>query len=162
MKLKTYALGLLAGLAVTFITATAAMADTPTVSSVGKKVICQCGCTLILTNCNHGECGPREEMNTIIANQISAGKSEGDIIGFFVDRYGPQVLASPSKSGFNLTAWVLPFAVLAGGGGILYYLIHSWVRRGQTAEASTAPEMAREREGYSQRLARDLEKFEQR
>ncbi|MBM2831927.1 MAG: Cytochrome c-type biosis protein, partial [Dehalococcoidia bacterium] len=67
-----------------------------------------------------------------------------------------------TKSGFNLTAWVLPFAVLAGGGGILYYLIQNWVQRGQTAEAPTAPEMARERERYSQRLDRDLEKFEQR
>jgi cytochrome c-type biogenesis protein CcmH len=162
MKLKTYAFGLLFGLAATFFTAMSAMAQTPTVSSVGKKLICQCGCTLILVNCNHGECGSREQMNTIIANQISAGKSEGNILGFFIDQYGPQVLSSPTKSGFNLTAWVLPFAVLAGGGGILYFLIHSWVQRGQTAEAPTAPEIARERERYSQRLARDLEKFEQR
>ncbi|MBA31092.1 MAG: hypothetical protein CL748_00975 [Chloroflexi bacterium] len=37
-----------------------------------------------------------EEMNT---NEIRA---------YFIDRYGPDVIASPSSKGFNLLAWIMP------------------------------------------------------
>ena len=40
---------------------------------------------------------------------------------FFADRYGPQVLAAPPKSGLNLVAWIVPVVavVAAIGGGLL-------------------------------------------
>jgi cytochrome c-type biogenesis protein CcmH len=51
-------------------------------------------------------------MKAKIRDLIQAGKSDGEILDYFVERYGEWILRSPPKSGFNLLLWVLPVVVM--------------------------------------------------
>ncbi|MFL6555081.1 MAG: cytochrome c-type biogenesis protein CcmH, partial [Bacillus sp. (in: firmicutes)] len=44
------------------------------------------------------------------------------------------ILTSPEKSGFSLTAWVLPFVVLGAAGIAVFFLIRKWVKKKGTDE----------------------------
>ena len=60
-----------------------------------------------------------KQMRALVRDMLSQGASRDEILDFFVDRYGADVLAAPPKSGVNLLAWILPpvgvlAALLAG------------------------------------------------
>src|SRR5208337_1081238 len=57
---------------------------------------------------------------------IAAGKSDKEILDSFAAKYGATVLAAPTTEGFNLVAWIAPFAVFAAAllGTVL--LIFRW------------------------------------
>lgn len=128
---------------------------------VGGMVVCQCGCGMVLENCNHAECAVRDTMTALIEQQSAQGKTKDEIIAFFVARYGEAVLAAPTKRGFNLTAWVLPFVGLAAGAGVVYLAVTAWVRRGRGAAgaALTPREGEDEDEQYRRRLEEELKEF---
>lgn len=132
------------------------------VDDVARQLICQCGCTMVLNNCSHAECVSRETMLGIIRQKISQGQSEEQIILAFVNQYGEQVLAEPPKKGFNLTAWLAPFAGLALGAGIIYFALKHWLKRGRRSEANAAVIPEEEDEKYQQRLERELKEFPER
>ncbi len=134
-------------------------ADTPTVSDISKELICQCGCTLVLASCNHDECMSRDTMTALIEQKLSQGQSREQIIQFFVVQYGEEVLASPPKRGFNLTAWILPFAAILGGGGIIYIAIKKWVMKGKQSQTRATVEPEEGDEEYQRRLEKELEEF---
>jgi len=52
--------------------------------------------------------GLANDMKVIIREQLAAGKSEKEIIDYFVDRYGDYVLLKPRKTGTGFPLWVLP------------------------------------------------------
>ena len=60
-----------------------------------------------------------KQMRRVVREMLVQGHSRDEILEFFADRYGPQVLAAPPKSGLNLLAWIVPIAaviaVIAGG-----------------------------------------------
>lgn len=117
-------MGLMA--AVMLSAANLAGAGKPTVKSIGDQVICQCGCTQTVTECNHFECSTRAEMNAVADREIKAGKDETTILQDFVKQYGVQVLASPPASGFNLTVWVLPGVGLFISLGVVVLVVRRW------------------------------------
>lgn len=135
----------------------------PTVSDLSKALICQCGCTLTLAGCNHGECHSRDLMLGQVKDLVSKGQSTDQILAFFVAQYGEQVLASPPKKGFNLVAWILPFAAILLGAYVVYILVKKWALRGQESQALVVTEnddSPETYEEYRQRLARELKDFE--
>ncbi len=134
-------------------------ADSATVSDISKQLICQCGCTLVLANCTHSECMSRDTMTTLIKQGLAQGQSEEQIIQFFVAQYGEQVLASPPKRGFNLVAWLLPFAAILSGGGVIYIALKVWVRRGRQSQTSAMAEADEKDEEYQRQLKKELEEF---
>lgn len=134
-------------------------ADAATHSDVAKQLVCQCGCTQILNSCNHSTCMVREVMNTAISQQLADGQSEAQIIQFFVDQYGEQVLAAPPKRGFNLVAWILPFAVILVGGGVIYFAIRRWVKRDRETLVSADAETTVADAEYQRRLDKELKEF---
>ena len=136
------------------------MADSPTVSSISGELVCQCGCGRLL---NSHVCDTQEAMVKLIEQKLAQGQSEEEIIQFFVAQYGEQVLAAPLKRGFNLVAWVLPFAAILGGGGVIYIALKAWVRRGKRSQVSTAMVEGKEKdEEYRRRLEKELEEFNER
>ena len=139
-----------------------ARADSPTVSDISKELICQCGCGMVLADCSHAECASREEMTTLIEQKLAQGQSAEQIIQSFVNQYGEQVLASPPKRGFNLVAWVLPFAAILGGGGVIYFALEAWVRRGSGHQTDTVTEAEEGDEEYQRRLEKELAEFTER
>ena len=56
------------------------------------------------------------QMKSFIRKKIAAGWTKSEIEDYFVKYLGPQVLAVPRTHGFDLLAWVLPFAGIAVGG----------------------------------------------
>ncbi len=75
---------------------------------IEDEVMCPiCGTTLELSN------APQAERERILIRQlIDEGLTKEEIKDELVAEYGPDVLAEPEDSGFDLAAWVLP---LAGG-----------------------------------------------
>ncbi len=139
--------------------ATPAVAEGPTVGNISKELVCQCGCGMVLDNCDHAQCASRERMTASIEEQLAQGKSKGEIIGLFIEQYGEQVRAVPSKSGFNLIVWVVPFVALAAGGVVVSLVIRTWGRKGRRFPVTY--ETGAEDEEYRRRLERELEEFEE-
>ncbi len=142
--------------------ATPVMADSATVSGISKQLICQCGCNMVLSNCSHAECMVRETMTALIGQKLAQGQSEEQIIQFFVAQYGEQVLSSPPKRGFNLVAWITPFAAILFGAGVIYIMIKKWVWQGRRSQVSAVPEADEKDEEYQRRLDKELEEFTDR
>ncbi len=147
---------------VTLLVLSPVRANAATVSDVSKQLICQCGCTMVLLNCSHAECGSREAMATLIQQKIDQGQSEEQIIQLFVAQYGEQVLASPPKRGFNLMAWITPFVVLIVGAGVIYIVLKKWVRRETQSQTYTPDEPDERDEEYRHQLEEELKEFAER
>ena len=135
-------------------------ADSATVGDISRQLICQCGCNMVLLNCSHAECHSRETMTALIEQQIEQGQSEEQIMQLFVAQYGEQVLSEPPKRGFNLTAWITPFAAILAGGGVIYVTLKKWVRRGGQIKIAVDNEEGDEE--YRNRLDQELAEFSER
>lgn len=100
--------------------------DSATYKKINSSLSCQCGCGLLVSVCTMDGCmceGVREQ----VGQMLDTGKSEKEITRAMVNIYGEQILAAPPKSGFNLSAYVLPFAFLLLGGVVLYGIISRWM-----------------------------------
>jgi cytochrome c-type biogenesis protein CcmH len=94
--------------------------------AIQANLMCQCGCTMVLSTC---ECGTAEQMRGEIAAMLDKGQTQDDILNFYVGKYGDKVLAAPKAQGFNLSAYITPFAVILAGGGVLGLIVRQWVIR---------------------------------
>ncbi len=56
-----------------------------------------------------------QTMRVIIAEQVEAGRSDDEILQYFVDRYGEWVLTKPRRSGSTLLLWLLPIIGVGAG-----------------------------------------------
>ena len=70
------------------------------------------------------------QMRKIVRQMLSEGSSRDEILDFFVDRYGKDILAAPPKSGVTLVAWLLPMVGVIGGLVAVYFILRSMTRRG--------------------------------
>jgi cytochrome c-type biogenesis protein CcmH len=59
------------------------------------------------------------DLRTLVREQLTAGKSDGEIMDFVVARYGEYVLLRPRLTAGTLLLWGTPFAVLLIAGGAL-------------------------------------------
>jgi cytochrome c-type biogenesis protein CcmH len=104
--------------------------------------MCTCGCAEILGECNHVGCpNSTGELNELRAG-IAKGLSDKEILDTFVAKYGAVVLAAPTTHGFDLVAWIAPFAVFAAAllGTIL--LVRRWsVGKTQSEAPASDPAM---------------------
>ncbi len=105
-----------------------------TTSDVSSKIICQCGCGAVLEDCPHQDCGWGVPAKDLISKQLASGKTPDELLQYYVSQYGQKILAAPTKEGFNITAWVMPFALLIAGGLGIYYLVRLWVQEGKDRE----------------------------
>lgn len=106
-----------------------------TVEDVAGQLICLCGCNKMLNVC---DMQTAQEMKDIIATKLDEGLDKSEIVDYMTNTYGEQVLAAPTKRGFNLTAWLAPFALLGAGAGFLWLLVHLWVRRRRESPLAAA------------------------
>jgi len=96
---------------------------------IGGKFMCMCGCSQVLTECNHVGCSTSASMLKELNQSLSRGNTEDAITQMFVQEFGTQVYAEPPKSGFSLVAWVLPGVYLFGGAGLVVFVISRWRKR---------------------------------
>jgi len=126
-RLLTVAAAILAipfGLAVA--TRAASIPPRTSLQAVSEGLTCQCGCGLTVANCNHPQCEFAVPMRTQIEAMIARGKSRPEIIAWFRTRYGEKILSAPTTEGFNLLAWIMPFAMLAAGCGFIFFAFRRW------------------------------------
>ena len=93
---------------------------------VCQRLVCQCGCNLVLDVCNHHNCGSATPMRARVDKEILAGRTNDEIVAGFVDDMGLVVLSAPPTSGFDLTAWVLPVVLLLVAGVVITLLLKRW------------------------------------
>ena len=93
---------------------------------LGHRMMCICGCAQLVGECNHVGCTQSGEELALLRTDIAAGMGDKEILAAFATKYGNTVLAAPSAHGFDLVAWIAPFAVFAAAllGTIL--LIRRW------------------------------------
>jgi len=103
---------------------------------LSDKFICLCGCNMgTLNMCVMIHCGHAVPMRAELKELIDDGKSDEAISASFVDKYGKGVLSAPPMSGFNLSAWLMPFAALAFGLLVVIYVVRNW--KAHTPETQT-------------------------
>jgi cytochrome c-type biogenesis protein CcmH len=96
-----------------------------------------------------------EEMRGQIREMLAAGRSEQEILDFYVARYGERILASPPPHGFNLLAYILPPAFAAVGTLALVFILRRLRLRGNAAGPSPQKPVAGPNP-YSERIEKEL------
>ena len=69
-----------------------------------------------------------QEMKALIRKRIAQGWTKQQIIDEMVANFGPNVLSTPSKHGFDLLAWVLPLGGALLGVAALALVARQWKR----------------------------------
>jgi cytochrome c-type biogenesis protein CcmH len=67
-----------------------------------------------------------QQMRGVIRKQLQSGKSEQEVIQYFVGNYGEQIAWSPPWQGFSLLAWLVPIGLLTGGMLLLFFTLRNW------------------------------------
>jgi len=96
---------------------------------LGHQLMCICGCRQILLECNHVGCPDSDGMRNELMAAVSRGDSDSLVQQAFVQKYGPTVLAAPTNTGFNRTAWIVPLAALFAGLLAVVAVVRSWKNR---------------------------------
>ncbi|MBI4786991.1 MAG: cytochrome c-type biogenesis protein CcmH [Chloroflexi bacterium] len=135
-----------------------AFAEGP-VDEIGTNLMCQCGCTMVLSSC---DCGTAEQMRGEIRDLLGQGKSQQQILDYYVGKYGEKVLAAPVAQGFNISAYVTPFAAILLGEGLIALIVRQWVIRTRTTAPQPVPVpiAASSPDELRARLARELQAYE--
>ncbi len=76
------------------------------------------------------------QMRAVVREMLAEGRSREEILDYFVDRYGPDILAAPPKTGANLLAWILPIVGVAAGLGGVFLIIRAMTGRGRPSPAA--------------------------
>src|ERR1700728_2080328 len=94
-------------------------------SEIGHQMMCICGCSQILLECNHVGCPASDGMRNELMASVKRGDSDSLVEQGFVQKYGPTVLAAPTTTGFDQAAYITPFAALLLGFGLVGLVIRS-------------------------------------
>jgi len=117
---------------------------------IEDEVMCPiCGTTLEQSGSPQAE-----RQRELIRRLIAEGRDKEEIKDRLVVEYGPDVLAEPEGSGFDLAAWLVPMAgILTAVAVVLLVLRRS--RRDETP--SRKPELG---DGDAARLDRDMSRYD--
>jgi cytochrome c-type biogenesis protein CcmH len=129
---------------------TAEAQKTAQAKEIGGKFLCMCGCTQVLTQCNHVGCTVSTSMLKKLDLSVAQGDSEEKITQEFVQQFGTTVYAEPPKSGLSLVAWSMPTIYLVLGAVLVVFVIARW-RKVAVTSAATAGLVQRP-SGISQEL----------
>jgi cytochrome c-type biogenesis protein CcmH/NrfF len=109
---------------------------------LNHQLMCSCGCGQVLGECNHVGCPDSPVQLAELKTAMNTGMDDKQILSSFAAKYGATVLAAPTTTGFNLVAWIAPFAVfLAALLGTILLIRHWSIGRKQETEPENTPEM---------------------
>jgi cytochrome c-type biogenesis protein CcmH/NrfF len=112
-------------------------ADLSDQQRIESRLMCYCGCAdLTVRVCT---CGTAAGMRQEIAGRLGRGETVDQVLAAFVARHGEQILAAPTMAGFNLLAWITPFAAILAAGAVLVVLARRWTASGAAAAATSPP-----------------------
>ncbi len=144
----------LAGLAfaVMLLLAAPALAAAPRTSlpDVEDEVMCPiCGTLLQLA-----ESPQAQRERAFVRRQIAAGKDKAEVKDALVAQYGPEVLALPSDSGFDLSAYLVPAIAFLAAVVALGFGVARWRRSGRGSGSPPRGPAAEDAERLEADLAR--------
>ena len=109
---------------------------------VGGKLLCVCGCTQILTACNHVGCTYSHSMLKEVDDRVARNDSDDLTLQAFVQEYGATVLAEPENKGFNRAAWIMPVVLPLLGFALVWIVVKRWRHNAPLVPAAgVSPEM---------------------
>ena len=124
------------------------------VNRVARQLYCPVCENEPLDACRTSAC---QQWRAQIAQLLSEGQTDQQVIQYFVDRYGLRVLGTPPPSGTTLLLWALPIVGLVIGGAYVIVLIRRMrARSGVTSTPAPQPPGS---DDYVQRVERDLKKW---
>jgi cytochrome c-type biogenesis protein CcmH len=131
----------------------AASEQHPTLTELEGEVVCPtCHTTL-----DQSSSPIASRMKVFIAERIRAGDTKSEIERKLVAQFGPEVIAKPSKHGFDLVAWLLPLVLLAVGAAGVGAAAWRWRKASTQASVSPAPPLDPDVE---RRIDEELARFE--
>lgn len=92
----------------------------------------------------------------MVRELVSQGKSDQEIIDYFVARYGEWVLLEPTREGFNWLVWLGPLLLVAGGAFVILRQIKQPPASAGATPAPPTPAPEAE-DPYLQAVRRELE-----
>lgn len=116
----------------------------PEFKAVASQFICTCGCGQDHYECDPNTCSLTKSFKQDLVKMMNKGWDKDKIRNYYVKIYGESILTAPEKSGFSLTAWVLPFVVLGLAAVSIFFIIRKWVKRKGTEELSLENEIKRD------------------
>ena len=117
-------------------------ADSPDtrVNTIGHQMMCMCGCGQILAECNHVGCTYSSRQIAEVREMVLRGDNDAAIKDAVVQKYGTTVLAAPTTSGFNIVAWIMPFAIFALSLAAVVLVVRAWKHRIPRSPAPSTPD----------------------
>jgi len=136
-------------------TASAAPPQRASLSDLEDEVMCLvCGTTLSVS-----ESPQADRERALIRRLIARGETKDQIKDELVAQYGRGVLATPSGSGFDLAAWLVPgLAVLLAAIAIAFAVMR-W-RRSRPSGPAMPAAGAKPGSGDGAKLSADLERYD--
>jgi cytochrome c-type biogenesis protein CcmH len=101
------------------------------VNAIARELYCPVCENIPLDVCPTQAC---EQWRATIREKLVLGWSDDQIKDYFVDQYGPRVLAEPPAEGFNALVYILPPVLFAIGAVILYLVVRAWQVEPHTPE----------------------------
>jgi cytochrome c-type biogenesis protein CcmH len=136
-------------------------------TSIQNELACFCGCGMTIQGCLGGMiCSESKTVSKQVGDLLDQGKGKAEVLQVMGAQYGERILAAPTKKGFNLTAWILPFVALVIGGVIVAKVIAGWKRQsqGQIKLQESLPQNSQEKKApddpYADRFEREWREFD--
>jgi cytochrome c-type biogenesis protein CcmH/NrfF len=109
----------------------------PTLAEMETRVMCP----VCKTTLDQSDSSVATQIEAFIARRIRAGDTRSEIDRRLVANFGPAILASPPRHGFDLLAWWLPIVGVVGGALVLGAAAWHWTRV-RDREPRPAPALA--------------------
>lgn len=99
------------------------------------------------------------QMRAVVRELLAEGRTREEVLDYFVDRYGADILAAPPKSGTNLVAWILPIVGVAAGLVGVFLVIRAMTRaqRSETPPSRAALRQAQDSTGPEAATAQEVQ-----
>ena len=120
-----------------------------------ETILCDCGChPQSVAAC---ACGRAAELREEMRAMVAGGMSGDELIASYVAKHGEKILIAPDAEGFNLLAWLGPFAMLLFGVVAIVFLVRRWgPKKTDGAEMAATPDLSPD-DPYVNKLRRELE-----
>lgn len=129
-----------------------------TQTEIEEALTCQCGCGLTVHACNHLQCPSGIPLKREIADQLALGKPRSEVLAYFTGKYGEKILSAPTTTGFNILAWVTPFAAVFAAAVLIVVFTRRW--RAAAPAAPAAPPAAPVDPAARARLEAELDRYD--
>lgn len=98
------------------------------------------GCTDSMT-ADYCTLSTAHETRTEIYELLKQGNNKDEVIEILVEKYGERILASPTKEGFNLFAWILPGLGIVAGAIVIAFFLRKRLQKKAARETPYSEEM---------------------